>query len=259
MDAILQLLVGETGLSLAAFAFLCGISFLGSLIAAALGLGGGVLVLACMALVLPPTVLIPVHGVVQFGSNAGRALLMVRQVLLPILPAFILGTVIGAAVGAQIVVSLPTGILKGVLAAFIIYATWAPKFRARKPTKPVFAGVGAAGALATMFVGATGPLIAPFVAAACDDRRQVVATHGMLMTIQHLAKVIAFGALGFAFGPYLPLLVGLLLFGFLGTYAGKLVLNKLPEHVFRNGLKAVLTALALKLFYDALKGSGLFG
>jgi len=36
---------------------LCGLSFLGSLIAGALGLGGGVLVLATMANLLPPTVL----------------------------------------------------------------------------------------------------------------------------------------------------------------------------------------------------------
>ena len=53
------------------------------------------------------------------------------------------------------------------------------------------------------------------------------------MTFQHVFKVIIFGALGFAFGPYVPLLVGLLLCGAIGTYAGRAVLNQLfqPERI----------------------------
>ena len=133
----------------------------------------------------------------------------------------------------------------------MLYATWAPKFQASAPGRRTFFGVGAAGTFATMFVGATGPLIAPFVAAACEERQQVVATHAMLMTIQHGLKVLAFGVLGFAFGPYVPLLAGLLAFGFAGTWAGRLVLNRLPERVFRIGLKAILTLLALRLLYGA--------
>jgi hypothetical protein len=59
LDAIIALLLDGTGLALWSFALLCGVSFLGSFIAAALGLGGGALVLATMALFLPPAVLIP--------------------------------------------------------------------------------------------------------------------------------------------------------------------------------------------------------
>ena len=80
----------------------------------------------------------------------------------------------------------------------------------------------------------------------------------MLMSFQHGFKVLAFGLFGFAFGPYLPLLIGLLVFGFLGTLAGKTVLNRLPEQVFRNGLKAILTILALRLLYDAARAYGVF-
>ena len=54
MDAIAGLLLDGTGLALWSFLLLCGVSFLGSLIAAALALGGGALVLATLALFLPP-------------------------------------------------------------------------------------------------------------------------------------------------------------------------------------------------------------
>ncbi len=247
----MALLLDGTGLALWSFGLLCGVSFLGSFIAAALGLGGGALVLAALALFLPPAVLIPLHGTVQLGSNAGRALLLRSHVVTAILPAFFVGTIIGAAFGVQLVIALPIAPLQTVLAVFILYSTWAPKFQASNPGKKTFFGVGVIGAFLTMFVGATGPVVAPFAAAASGHRQQVVATHAALMSIQHLLKIVAFGLAGFAFGPYLPLLAGLLGFGFAGTYLGLRALDRLPERAFRIGLKAILTAIALRLLYGA--------
>lgn len=252
MAAVIDLLTGGTGLSLLAVIGLCFVSFLGSFIAAALGLGGGVLVLASMAIVLPPTVLIPIHGVVQFGSNFGRAVLMRREVLYSYVPMFLIGSMIGAGVGAKVVFALPKWVLLFILGCFVLYATWAPGFKSRRPGGVAFFGIGGVSTFASMFVGGSGPLIAPFVNAAADTRQQVVATHAMLMSLQHGVKVLAFGIVGFSFGPYIPLLFGLLCFGFFGTVVGKHVLNQLPEAVFRMGLKAILTTLAIKLLYDAV-------
>ena len=251
METALGLLLGDTDLSLAAFAILCGVSFLGSFIAAALGLGGGVLVLATMAVILPPTVLIPVHGIVQFGSNFGRALLLLRHALFAVVPAFVIGAIIGAGIGANVIFALPKWLLLAILGLFVLYATWGSGFKSQRPGRVTFAIVGALSTFASMFVGAGGPMIAPFANAACDSRQQVVATHALLVSLQYGFKVLAFGAVGFAFGPYIPLLIGLLMAGFLGTLAGRQVLDMLPERAFRLGLKAVLTILALKLLYDA--------
>jgi uncharacterized protein len=80
----------------------------------------------------------------------------------------------------------------------------------------------------------------------------VVATHATLMVIQHGLKLIAFGILGFSFAAYVPLLAGLLIFGFAGTWVGKHTLAKLPEKVFRIGLKVVLSLIAVRLLYGAV-------
>ena len=257
MDSILDLLTpdlltGGTDLSLRACYGLCGISFVGSFIAAALGLGGGLLVLASMSLVLPPVALIPLHGIVQIGSNGFRALLMFREVVFSLVPAFFVGSLIGAVLGGHTVFALETWVLQLTLGLFVLYATWSPGFRSSKPGPGKFFGVGAFSGFVTMFIGGSGPLVAPFVSAACDQRQNMVATHATLMTVQHSFKVIAFGLLGFAFGPYVPLLIGLLGFGVLGTYSGKLVINRLPEHLFRAILRGILTLLALRLLYAAL-------
>lgn len=175
MDGIAGLLTQGTNLSIWMFVALCGVSFLGSFIAAALGLGGGLLILATMAMVLPPAVRIPVHGVVQLGSNFGRVMLLVRQVLYLVVPAFLAGTLIGATVGTHVVVSLPKWLLLGVLASFVLYGTWAPGFRGAKPGPAKFFALGAVSTFISMFVGGTGPLIAPFAAVAGTHRQQVVA------------------------------------------------------------------------------------
>ena len=213
MDTLIQLILDGTSLSFSDLAILSSVSFIASLFTASMGLGGGTLVLATMALILPPTVLIPIHAVVQVGSNGGRAALMLKDVSKPIILPFLIGTMIGAAVGAQIVISLPTAALQAVLAFFIFYATWVPQFNASNSSKKIFFGVGLLATFATMFVGATGPLVAPFVSAHCKQRQNIVATHALLMVIQHGFKMIAFGTLGFAFGPYTPMLILLISLG----------------------------------------------
>ncbi len=97
MNHLLEILIQDTTLSLTGFFVLCGVSFLGSLIAGALGLGGGVLVLATMANLLPPMALVPIHGVVQLGSNLSRAVLSWRQTMMSIVTPFLLGSIIGVA------------------------------------------------------------------------------------------------------------------------------------------------------------------
>ena len=124
-----------------------------------------------------------------------------------------------------------------------------PVFGAATPARGIFLAV--VGGFATMFSGGSGPITAPVVNAAAPTRQQVVATHATLMTFQHIFKVIIFGFLGFTFGPYIPLLVGLLLFGAVGTWVGRNVLNRLPEKVFRRGLQLLLTLIAIRLLYSA--------
>jgi len=255
VNQFFEILIQGTHLSLTAFVILCGVSFLGSLIAGALGLGGGVLVLATMANLLPPTVLVPIHGVVQLGSNLSRAVLSWRYTAIAIVAPFLAGSIIGACLGGQFVVALPKYLLQILIACFILGSTWAPRLQSSSTGKIKFFVVGMITTIVTMFVGGTGVLVGAFVAPACPERHQFVSTHAAVMTIQHGLKIVTFALLGFAFGPYVPLLIGLVMFSFLGSYAGKLALNRLPERIFRVALKAILTLLSLQLLYTALRQS----
>ena len=223
-----------------------------SMLSIAAGIGGGTIMLAVIAQVLPVAAIIPVHGMVQLGSNFGRAIVLVPHVNRHLLGWFLAGSVCGAFLGGQIVVSLPTSILQGVLGAFILYSVWNPSLKIFKASDGgLFAG-GLVSTLLTMFVGATGPFVLAMLRAFSLPPQSLVSTTAACMVIQHVLKVIAFGLLGFSFAPYLPLIVSMIASGFVGTLIGRRLLLKVDEVKFKRGLNIVLTILALRLLMNSM-------
>ncbi len=231
-------------------------SFCTSLMTASFGIGGGAVLLGILASLLPPAALIPVHGLVQLGSNAGRAVMLRGEVARSVLLPFLLGSVIGIALGGMLVVQLPpAGVQLGV-GAFILWTVVArpPAFLRRSAWL-----AGGASSFLTMFFGATGPFVAAYVRTLGFGRLVYVGTNAACMTAQHLLKVIAFGLLGFAFGEYLMLTAGMIAFGFLGTLTGGRVLLRIDERRFGIVLNVILVVLAARLIWEGaskLAGGG---
>jgi uncharacterized membrane protein YfcA len=230
---------------------LVGLSFFTSLITATFSLGGGSLMVAVLALVFPPAVVVPVHGCVQLGSNAGRALVQRAHIQWHLIIWISLGAVIGTIVGGQFAYLLPERWFELIIGAFVLATTWLPQPKIVGTSRALQFVGGAVISALSMVVGATGPLVATFIKGLAD-RRQLVATHATLMTIQNAFKVLAFTALGFAFADYLPLIVAMVGFGFAGTAIGSQLLVRVPEHIFRYGFKVVLSLVALDLIREAL-------
>ncbi len=230
---------------------LIGLSFATSLVTATLSLGGGTLMIAVLALVFPPAVVVPLHGFIQLGSNSGRALVQRAHIQWHLIVWISLGAVLGVTVGGLFASSLPDHLFTAAIGVFIIITAWLPQPRIVGENPVVQVAGGAVIAALSMVVGATGPLVATFIKGLAD-RRQLVATHAMLMTIQTMLKVVAFMLLGFAFGAYLPLMLAMILSGFVGTALGSRLLVHVPEAAFRIGFKLILTLVALDLIRGAL-------
>lgn len=228
---------------------LLAVSFIGSFITVALGIGGGALLLAIMASVMPPAALIPVHGVIQLGSNLFRAMLMQAHVHWPPVLTFALGAVVGVALGGSIAVELPSGAVLIGVGGFVIFSVLAkpPAWLERHGWL-----TGGVSSFLTMFFGATGPFVATFVKSLNLDRQAHVATHATLMTLQHALKIFVFGILGFSFGPWLVFMVAMIASGFLGTVVGRQVLVRMSDRVFKRALDVVLILLSLRLIWQGI-------
>lgn len=239
-------LLAMSGLESSVIVILAATSFLGSTLTAALGLGGGSLMIAVMSIFMPAAIAVPVHGGVQLGSNVGRATILRKFIDWKLAGWFALGSAIGAPIGGQVASLLPDAVFKALIGLFLLYVVWGPKpkVRTHRPWRSV--GAGGFTAAIGMVVGVSGPLVISFLSH-LTDRREIVATHALLMSIQNMLKVATFTALGFAFGQYLPLLVLLIACGFAGTLVGTQLLHRLPERAFRVLFRVVITVIALDL------------
>jgi uncharacterized protein len=250
-DPFFQVVIVPANLSPGLFVMLVGISFLTSAMTAAFGIGGGVAMLGALAGTVPPAVVVAVHGVVQLGSNMGRVVIQRAHILWHATALFTCGSLIGAGLGAAVFVALPERLLLALLGAFILLMTWLPKVKVPGlETAGVFVG-GIIATFLTMFVGATGPFVQALFLPMGLDRKTLIATHAACTAIQHGLKVLVFGALGFAFQDWIVLILAMVASGFLGTWLGTKLLEKLPEAAFRTILKGVLTVVALDLLRRA--------
>lgn len=231
------------GLSLASFAT----AFIGVFT----GTAGGLILLGIMAVVMPPASVIPVHTVVQLGSGVTRTMIMWRYVMRSTLLPFTIGAGLGAVAGAKVFISLPVSYLQGILGGFILAVTWLPKLGQFGAERGRFAALGFVATFAGVFVSATGTIVAPFVASAAPDRRNHAATLGALMMLVHIAKIAAFGFLGFAISNYVPLMAAMIAAGAAGNWVGEEALDRISEERFRLVLRLFLTALGLQLLWGA--------
>jgi uncharacterized membrane protein YfcA len=233
-------------------------SFFTAFLGVSTGAAGGLMLLAIMSMVLPPAVLIPLHTVVQLGSGVSRTFFMWRYVMSGAIAPFVVGAVVGATVGAKIFVALPVTMLQGILGAFILVVTWMPRLGRIGAERTRFLALGFATTFLGMFVSATGTLLAPLVAGSAPNRHAQVATFGALMTIAHIAKLAAFGFLGFAIGRYLPLMAAMIATGALGNWLGERALDRVSEHGFKLVFRSILTLLGLRLVWLAIAELGWF-
>jgi uncharacterized protein len=251
MESITSILI-PAELSLATVVLLIASSFLTAGITTAVGIGGGLAMLAIMANVMPVAAIVPVHGVVQTTNNTSRAFLLRRDLCVPIFIWFSAGGIIGILVASQVVVTLPLNLLRMIMGVFILYSVWAPKLKNFTNGKGTLFFGGIISSAASMFIGASGPITMAFLPRSKLTHKQLVSTHAAIMVLQHGFKIFALGLLGFIYTPWIGLLIAMLVSGFAGALVGRAILWRVAEEKFKLIFNMVLTLLALRMLYQAL-------
>lgn len=230
--------------------YLAIIAFCSSLFTACAGLGGGILLLAMMLQIFPPSVVIPLHGITQFFSNASRALILrsfiVREYVVP----FTIGSLLGVVIFIPLItlVDQVTGSL--ILGFFILMATWRPSYLKLRSVNATVSGAITGGL--GLILGAIGPLAMSAHPKENWVKEQIVANHAAVMACQHGLKVIAFTTIGVNLIEYSYELIGLVLGAATGTFVGTKILKRISDDRFRVLLNVVLTILAARMIYENL-------
>jgi uncharacterized membrane protein YfcA len=233
--------------------FLAGVSFFTSTVSATLGFLGGTMLLTAMAQVLPLSALIPVHGAVQFFSNASRVYFLLKYVNKKILIAYGISSVLGVLMASRFLFQMQDGVYSLVLGCFILFVTLIPK-----PKKGIlFPGkwwvVGFIASWIGLFMGAVGTFVGAMFLSEPMEKKELVATQAACQSILHILKVIVFLYLGFQIFDWLGLIVIMLITTVLGSFVGTKILDKVPQKYFMVFFKSLVILLSLKLVFDGVR------
>lgn len=226
---------------------LTAVAFATSTFAAIVGLGGGMLLLAAIPIFLPASVIIPIHGATQLASNASRMLLDLRYVAWRHVPPFLLGSLLGLLLAYAVLSEISLEWLPLGIGLYILCHLWWPLF---KSTVTRFENLYLLGAIQTglgLLIGATGPLTTTMLAKRLSEKDAIVSTNALFMSFSHTAKLMVFGAMGFAFREYLTIIAMMALGAIFGSLVGTHFRKQINSALYLRILKVVLTVLALRM------------
>jgi uncharacterized protein len=223
------------------------LTFFTSIVAAVVGIGGGMMLIAILPSFLPTNALIPVHGLTQVSSNLSRAYFGRKDIEYSVVPKFLLGSFLGIAFFAGILSLISLEYVPLFIGIYILLSLWSEKFneKIKKYENYYIAGFFQTGL--SMVVGATGPLTMTLLLKDFKDKDIVVSTGALLMSITHFLKVLVFIYFGFLFFDYIFIIISMILGAVLGSYVGTKARNLIDGKKFTIILKVLLTVLAINL------------
>jgi uncharacterized membrane protein YfcA len=154
-------------------------SFVASMLTASVGIGGGTLVLAVLVITVPITAVVPLHSVVQLGSNTGRTVMMRPHVSSTLFWRLLVGAVLGTLLAAPFSAFWLNEVqLTLLLAAFTLLVTWLPLPAVKTQSLKNHTVFGTGISFIGVFVSATGPLVAAYMRHQTSGKTRVSRHHG---------------------------------------------------------------------------------
>ena len=245
-----------SGLEIALLTFA---AFATAALTAVVGAGGGTALIALMLQVMPPSVAIPVHGVVQLASNISRVWMLWEHMAWPIIIRFALLLPFGVGLGLWLFTGLGADRVQILIGCFVLFTLCLRHLKFMKGREfPLWAFVplGFVTGVLNMIVGVIAPVLGVLVIRKDLAKEQVVGTLGFFGLVGNLFKIAGFTLVGFSFAEHWLAIVCMVPAAVFGAWVGRSLLSRVNEKMFLAVFQITLAALAVKLI--AIDGLGLF-
>jgi uncharacterized membrane protein YfcA len=219
-----------------------------STLAAVTGFGGAAVLLPVLVFAFGVRDAVPILTVAQLIGNGSRVWFNRRELDLRVVAWFALGGVPLALLGGLLFARAPLSGLTRLLGLFLILVVaWRrlrPKAKIRMPLR-AFAPLGAASSFLSALLGSVGPLMAPFFLAYGLVKGAYIGTEALATVVMHVTKLVAYRQS--AILPASSVLAGLGIGPIMvaGSWAGKRIVDRLPEAAFVVVIEATMTAAGL--------------
>lgn len=225
------------------------ISLVGSVLTAAVGLGGGLLLLAVMPSFVPISAVVPLQGAVNLASNGSRAVFGRKEVIPKSFGAYVFGGILGTALGFGLIGSIPEKYLSVILGLFIIAATWTEILKLFGKLLWNDYLLSLFQSFLSLFVGSVAAISIPILLKRGATREQTIATNAMQMAVLNTFRVAAFVIAGFKYQEYWAYIGGMLFGAIVGTFIGGKLKGFISEKAGVLILKVLTTLLAVKMLF----------
>jgi len=223
-------------------------SFLAAFCGAAFSAGGAMIILAITTVVLPVSAVVPIHSTLLIGSTSTRCILFREYIDWQIAGPFLVGSAIGAMLGARIYIDLPDTVIATAISIVMIISIWLPGVTWRPKFRHPWVIVGFIHSfLSTLF--AYGAALQAVILHTKLERRQIVGTMAGALFGMSAFKITGYTIVGFDYGPYFGVIAAGLAVSFVGTWLGRMVVDRISERFFRNAYRLLVTATAIRLLY----------
>ncbi|MDA8793604.1 TSUP family transporter [Bacteriovoracaceae bacterium] len=228
-----------------------------SIVSGVLGMGGGMMLMALYATLLPVKMAMVLHGITQVSANGFRAYIHKDHITYKILLPYFIGVGI-VFIALRIINFVPDKGLLYLTLGIFPFITFLPKvsefFSISRKNRPLLCG--GAVTFAQITAGASGGILDIFFINSPLTRYEIIATKAFTQTFGHIVKLIYYLTLiNFATelnGLNFWIIPGVIGTSFLGTYIGKKILIKLNDKIFRQISKVIILLIAIGLIYKGI-------
>jgi len=232
--------------------FFAAMAFTAGTVNAAFGVGGGIMIIACLPGRVIPSAIVPLHGLSILVNNLCRAALDWKCIRWHIVWQFMIGAVIGMLLALPILNKIPVERIPLLVGISILILIWLPRFSIGNLLPAPYFCCGLLQTFLAMFIGATGPLVMLFFLDRGFTRDEIIAHNAILNVSADLVKMAGFLSMGFPYADFLPEIAALAGGMTAGAFAGKRLRGCFSPHVFTIIIKLLITGLALKMIVSNL-------
>ena len=185
------------------------------------------------------------------GSTVSRSVVFYEHIDWRIAGPFLVGSLVAVAIGSRLYFEIPETFIGLAIAAVMLIAIWLPAVSWRPKLRHPWAIVGFIHSfLSTLF--AYGALLHAVILHAGLRRKEVVGTMGAALTGMAVFKIAGYAANGFDYRPYLTVIALSVLAAFVGTWVGKMLIDRISERTFQVVFRLLVTLTALRLMYTGV-------
>lgn len=222
-------------LTAATLALVGPVAFVAAALAAVTGFGGAAVLLPALVAAFGVRAAIPILTVAQLVGNGSRVWFNRRELDLRVVGWFALGGVPLALAGGLLFATAPLAPLTRLLGLFLLLVVLWRHVRPGPPRRPPlrsFALIGAIASFLSALLGSVGPLMAPFFLSYGLVKGAYIGTEALATVVMHVTKLVAYRHATLLGADVLLVGLGLGPIMIAGSWAGKRIVDRLPERVF---------------------------